>query len=101
MPADALTRSDILLNASGVPTQANCPSTGNQAALCAIYVRLSDNLPVTWPHYLAPRSAEIIYTRDARLVDTDGDGVPDGQDACPASTAGAGVNSRGCALGQG
>ena len=100
VPADALTRSDILLNASANPTQANCPSTGNQVALCAIYVRLSDNLPVAWPHYLAPRSAEIIYTRDARLVDSDGDGIPDGQDGCPGSTAGSGVNSRGCALGQ-
>ena len=100
-PADALTRSDILVNAGNNATQASCPTAASQPALCTIYVRLSDYQPVTWPYYLPARSAEIVYTRDARLVDSDGDGIPDGQDQCPLTPAGAGVNSRGCALGQG
>ena len=101
VPAEALTRSDLLVNANANPAQASCPATGAQIALCAIYVRLSDNLPVTWPYYLGPRSSEIIYTRDARLVDSDGDGIPDDQDACARTAAGQAVNSRGCAMGQG
>ena len=101
VPAEALTRSDLLVNALANPTQASCPATGAQIALCAIYVRLSDNQPVAWPYYLGPRSSEIIYTRDAKLVDSDGDGIPDDQDACAGTTAGQAVDSRGCALGQG
>ena len=99
--AEALTRSDLLINASANPSQALCPATGTQAALCAYYVRLSDNQPVSWPYYLGPRGSEIVYTRDARLVDSDGDGIPDSQDACPNTASGLGVNSRGCALNQG
>ncbi len=100
VPAEALTRSEIMLNAGSNASQADCPSQATQPALCAVYVRLSDNLPVVWPLYLAARSAEIIYTRDARLVDSDGDGIADGQDACPGTAPGLGVNSRGCAQGQ-
>ena len=98
--ADTLTRSDLLVNASANPTQALCPTASKQPALCAYYVRLSDNQPVTWPYYLGPRGSEIIYTRDSRLVDSDGDGIPDSQDTCPNTAAGQGVNSRGCAIGQ-
>ena len=100
IPAETLTRSEILVNPGSNAIQKDCPSLNTQPSLCAIYARLSDNLPVTWPVYLGPRSAEIIYTRDARLVDTDGDGIPDAQDACAGTAAGLGVNSRGCALGQ-
>ena len=99
-PADALTRNDILVNSGNPALQMSCPVASTQPALCANYVRLSNNLPVTWPYYLAGRSAEIVYTRDASLVDADGDGIPDSQDTCPNTPAGAGVNSRGCALGQ-
>ena len=100
IPAETLTRSDILVNPGANAIQTDCPSLNTQPSLCAIYARLSDNQTVTWPAYLGPRSAEIIYTRDARLVDSDGDGIADGQDACPGTAAGLGVNSRGCALGQ-
>jgi parallel beta-helix repeat protein len=100
-PAEALTRSDVLVNTSANSSQQLCPVAATQAALCSLYVRLSDNLPVAWPYSLAGRSAEIIYTRDTRLLDTDGDGIPDSQDLCPNTTAGVGVNSKGCALGQG
>ena len=100
IPAETLTRSDILVNLSSNAIQADCPSLLTQPASCAIYARLSDNQPVSWPAYLGPRSAEIIYTRDARLLDADGDGIADAQDACPGTPAGQAVNSRGCALGQ-
>ena len=100
VPSEALTRSDILINAGTSASQATCPTAATQPTLCAIYVRLSDNQPVTWPYYLAPRSAEIIYTRDTRLIDSDGDGIPDGQDRCGSTPAGPGVNSAGCAMGE-
>lgn len=100
-PAQALTRSDLLLNAGNTPQQAACPVANTQPALCSLYVRLLDNRPVTWPYYLPARGSEIVYTRDGRLVDTDGDGIPDSQDQCPTTPAGSAVNSRGCALGQG
>ena len=72
-----------------------------QPAVCSQYVRLQDNTAVSWPYYLPGRASDIVYTRDARLVDTDGDGIPDTQDQCPSTAAGAAVNSKGCALGQG
>lgn len=99
-PADALTRNDILVNSGSGPLELACPVASTQAAMCANYVLLSNNLPVSWPFYLAGRSAEIVYTLDASLVDTDGDGIPDSQDRCANTSIGAGVNSRGCALGQ-
>lgn len=99
VPSEALTRSDILVNAGTSASQAACPTAATQPALCAIYVRLSDNQPVAWPYYLAPRSTEIIYTRDTRLIDSDGDGIPDGQDRCASTATGSGVNSVGCAMG--
>ena len=99
-PAEALTRSDLLVNASSNPVQANCPMASTQSALCNQYVRFTDNGPVAWPYYLPARSSEIVYTRDARLVDSDGDGIPDSQDQCAATPAGVAVDSRGCALAQ-
>ena len=100
-PAEALTRSDLLVNANANPTQANCPVLNTQPTLCSQYVRLQDNAAVTWPYYLPGRGSDIIYTRDARLVDSDRDGIPDTQDACPNTAAGATVNSKGCGLAQG
>ena len=100
LSAETLTRSDLLANPGANPSQALCPTASSQPALCAWYARLSDNQAVTWPYYLGPRSSEIVYTRDARLVDSDGDGIPDGQDSCPNTAAGAAVNSQGCALSQ-
>ena len=97
---DTFTRSDILLNAGTSAVQATCPVAASQPAQCANYVRLADDQPVTWPYYLAARSSEIVYTRDARLIDTDGDGIPDQQDTCAVTPMTASVNSRGCALGQ-
>ena len=99
-PADALTRSEILVNTAASAVQVSCPLANTNPALCTQFVRLLDNLPVAWPYLVAARSAEVIYTRDAALVDTDGDGIPDTQDRCGNSPAGQGVNSQGCALSQ-
>lgn len=96
--ADASTRSDLLTNPGAVPIQAACPVAATLPALCNSYVRLDDNAPVSWPVYLPARSSQIVYTRDASLVDSDKDGIADAQDACPGTTIGKGVNSRGCPL---
>jgi len=94
------TRTDILKNTSLSSVQISCPVASTAPALCSSYARMSDDTPVTWPYSLAPRSSEIIYTRDASLVDADGDGIADAQDACPGTTRGLQVNASGCALGQ-
>ena len=99
-PADSMNRSDLLLNTGSSSLLAGCPLAVTQPAMCANYLRLSDNQPVTWPYMLSARSSEIVYTRDLQLVDGDGDGIPDSQDACPGTATGFKVNSRGCALGQ-
>lgn len=100
-PADALTRSDLLVNTAKLPTQIACPVASTQPAQCNLYMRLSDNQAVTWPYYLPALGSEIIYTRDARLIDSDGDGIADAQDRCTNTPASSAVNSSGCALGEG
>ena len=94
------TRTDILKNTALTSAQMSCPVAATAPTLCASYARMADDTPVTWPYTLGPRSSEIIYTRDSSLVDSDGDGVPDSQDACPGTTRGLQVNSSGCAIGQ-
>jgi len=44
--------------------------------------------------------SEIIFSRDPTLVDHDGDGIADSQDACPGTAAGAMTNARGCSYEQ-
>jgi len=94
------TRTDILKNTSLVSVQASCPVGSSAPALCSSYARMSDDAPVTWPYTLAPRSSEVVYTRDASLVDGDGDGIADSQDKCPSTVKGLHVNANGCAIGQ-
>lgn len=99
-PAAATTRTDILLNAGVVAVQRDCPVASTSPAQCGSYLSLNDDSRVTWPRYMAPMSSEIIYTLDAGLVDSDGDGIADAQDACPNSPNGSAVSAAGCALGQ-
>jgi hypothetical protein len=99
-PVDLSTRSDLLLNTGSNPIQIACPVAATQPGQCANYVRLSDNQVISWPYYLPARSSEIVYTRDPRMVDSDGDGISDVQDICPNTPSGSGVNFAGCALGQ-
>ena len=98
--ADATTRTDLLINTQSVALQRSCPTAASQPAVCAQYVRLSDGSAISWPLLLAPRSSEIIYTLDGKLVDTDGDGIADSQDACPGTANAAAVNSNGCSAAQ-
>jgi parallel beta-helix repeat protein len=96
---DATLHSNILLNPTISAMNLNCPD-GSLSATCNQYVRFSDNQPVIWPYTLQPYSSEIIYTRDSKLIDADGDGIPDSQDKCSATPALQAVNAAGCALGQ-
>lgn len=97
-PADAMNRSDLLLNTDSAAKLINCPLAATQPAMCLNYLRLADNQPVTWPLAVPAHSSEIVYTRDLSLVDSDGDGIPDAQDSCPTSARGLVANSRGCTL---
>lgn len=96
----ATTRTDILVNASASPVEFACPVSVSAPDLCSKYVRFTDTKPLTWPYYTPAKSAEIIYTLDASLVDSDGDGVPDVQDKCAATPVGSAVNAAGCELGR-
>lgn len=92
-------RSHILLNPTDAILTQDCPD-GINASSCNDYVRFTDSQIVTWPYDLPPHASEIIYTRDSRLTDADGDSIPDYQDSCSGTGASKAVNARGCALGQ-
>jgi OOP family OmpA-OmpF porin len=51
--------------------------------------------PAPAPVVVAPAPAPVVV---ARVIDTDGDGVPDERDRCPGTVAGAVVNAQGCEL---
>lgn len=92
-------RTHILLNPTSNAIDKSCPD-GNNAVACSEYLRFSDGQPVVWPHPLPPNGSEIVYSRDAGLVDGDRDGIPDFQDACKTTQPASSVNAAGCALGQ-
>lgn len=96
----ALTKVDILVNTSAAPVAAACPTAATNAAACAIFARLSDDTAIAWPYLVPARSSEVIYTRDARLADVDGDGIADGQDVCPGTPGATGVGADGCSFAQ-
>lgn len=93
-------RSDLLVNATQNPADMACPVAATEPAKCALYARLSDSSPVTWPLRLPARSSEVLYTLDRSLLDGDGDGIADSQDRCPATATGLAANAAGCAIGQ-
>ena len=92
-------RSHILINPTGTTLDIDCPDGAN-AISCSEYVRFTDSQIVTWPYALPPHGSEIIHSRDSKLSDGDGDGIPDYQDSCSGTGASKAVNARGCALGQ-
>lgn len=92
-------RSHILVNPTGASLALDCPD-GVSAITCSEYVRFTDSQIVTWPYMLPPNGSEIIYSRDNKLTDGDGDGIPDYQDLCNATGASLAVNASGCTLGQ-
>lgn len=95
-----------LVNAGGTAVDIACPLPAAQAALCTALVDLGDadaareGRSVVWPLRLAPRSAIVLRAFDPWLVDSDGDGIADAQDACPGTPARQRVNAAGCARGQ-
>lgn len=101
LPAGLPIRTNILMNSSHLTTTADCPDSGADAgAYCSSYVRITDGNPIIFPYTLAPLETQIIYSLGDILIDTDGDGIGDSQDLCPRTAAGAGVDSRGCAIGE-
>ncbi|MCC6509915.1 MAG: right-handed parallel beta-helix repeat-containing protein [Pirellulaceae bacterium] len=99
-PAQVTLQTRVLLNRNRTSVLIDCSSLGVAQSLCGSFVYFDDDSPVTWPAPLAAFTGRPIYTRDTSLNDSDNDGIADRQDYCPNSPAGAGVNSRGCALGQ-
>jgi hypothetical protein len=98
-PSAAALVSGVMINASGAATSASCPFTGTQSALCTQLADLATAQAIAWPLPVAAYSAAVVFGRDASLVDSDGDGIPDAQDRCPATPAGAAVDAAGCPLG--
>jgi parallel beta-helix repeat protein len=98
--ATAATDTQLLINTNASGGKIDCPVSATSPALCGNFVRLVDRAPVLWPYVLDGRSAEIVFTVDPALVDSDGDGVADSQDRCPATALSTTVNALGCALGQ-
>lgn len=78
---------------------APCPVQATAPATCSQYLRFRTGTPVVWPYRLDPLAAEVVYARDASLLDTDRDGIPDSQDSCPGTAVGAAVRANGCAFG--
>ncbi len=93
---DSTTRTDLLLNTSTVTMSLDCPVRATAPATCANYSRFSDDTLVVWPLSLPAFSSEIVYTLNRQLSDSDGDGIADSQDSCPATPARTMVNAVGC-----
>ena len=89
-----LTRSEaamqlrLQLNPSSSSASIPCSPQDEAAGLCDKFVYLTNGSAVNWSSAVEPLSGHAIYSLDTSLVDTDGDGVADAQDACPANAAG-------------
>jgi len=90
----------ILVNPTAATRSMDCPDREHDPDLCARFARFSDGGPVYWPQLVGAHGSEIIFSRDPTLVDHDGDGIADSQDACPGTAAGAMTNARGCSYEQ-
>ena len=90
--------SSVVVNAAATPLSAACPFTGAHSSACAQAYDLATRQPVGWPLSVPARSAVIVYVQSPALVDGDGDGIPDSQDACPGTAAGSPVDASGCPL---
>jgi len=90
--------SGTFINAGSAARAWACPYAGSQPALCGKLRSLDDDSPVQWPLSVPARSATILYAQEPALLDSDGDGIADSQDACPGTPAGQAVNASGCPL---
>ena len=91
----------FLSNATSAAAFVNCPDLGTAFAYrCASYFSFPDQARLNWPLVIQPRQSVTVFVQNTQLPDSDVDGIPDSQDACPLTAAAAAVNSRGCALSQ-
>jgi parallel beta-helix repeat protein len=97
-PEAAAQVSGTFVNAGAAVRSWTCPFASSQPSLCSKFRRLADDAPVVWPMNVAAQSAEILYAQEPTLLDSDGDGIADVQDSCPATPAGVAVNAGGCPL---
>ncbi len=88
----------MLSNPSANAVAQSCPFAAAQVALCTKLRRLSDDAWMGWPYSLPDHSAVILYSQEANLIDSDGDGIADVQDLCPGTPADMAVNAKGCPL---
>ena len=98
---DPLARlSGIVVNSNAAAAANACPFAATQPSVCSKLMSLTDDLAVSWPMSLAGRASVIFYAQEPTLKDSDGDGIPDGQDLCPGTAPGAAVNANGCSYTQ-
>lgn len=96
--ADASVKSQLFANGTTSAASYACPDATTAPARCSQYLSFGTGSAITWPLQLPALGSTVIYSRDNSLVDTDGDGISDMQDQCPATPAGAVTNARGCSL---
>jgi parallel beta-helix repeat protein len=90
--------SNSFINAGITARSFDCPYVSSSPALCSKFRRLADDTLVSWPLSVAALGAEIVYAQEPQMLDSDGDGIPDAQDSCPATPARVAVNASGCPL---
>ena len=94
--ADATMQTILYTNSGATSMSVDCPDNLVNPARCGQYLDFATATKLTWPLYVAPKSSVVVYTRDTTLVDSDGDGISDAQDQCPATPIGMAVNAAGC-----
>ena len=99
-PVQVALEAKLLLNRQNATANLACSSLGVPDSMCNYFVYLHDGSQVSWAAPVAPLSGRPVSTRDTSLVDSDGDGIADQQDACPITPAGVTVNARGCGINQ-
>jgi parallel beta-helix repeat protein len=92
--------SGAVLNAGTSALNAACPYASSQPAVCSMFINLANNQALSWPLSVPAYGSSLVYAQNPALVDSDGDGIPDSQDTCPGTPAGAAVNAAGCSINQ-
>lgn len=99
-PVEASFRTNALINPTAQAATFNCPDQTTEPDFCSQYFRFTDTSSIGWPYVVSSHSAEIVYSQDVTLTDADGDGVPDSQDSCSATSHAEGVSADGCSFSQ-
>jgi hypothetical protein len=90
--------SGALINIGAAARSWDCPFASSQPAWCTKFKRLVDDVAVSWPLAVPAYSATLMYAQEPTLLDSDGDGIADIDDQCPATAKGTSVNAMGCPL---